>query len=95
MTPFLAAALAGKMLSVQAEIWFDYKRGTVTIRETSSGMFVLSWYPGVPDDPTWPGFIVASDEFQDFPLHAAQRSHRAEIEGWLESQAGQPWNQPL
>ena len=38
---------------MQPEIWFEYERGTVTIRETAPTLFVLSWYPRRPDNPTW------------------------------------------
>lgn len=79
---------------VQPEIWFDYERGTVTIRETAPGLFVVSWYPNRPDDPTWPGSLTAAEAFRDFPLDAASRSHRAELEHRLSAQADQPWNEP-
>ena len=79
---------------MQPEIWFEYERGTVTIRETARGLFVLSWYPRRRDDPTWPGSLHAADQFPGFPLDAASRSHRAELERWLDAQADQPWNHP-
>jgi hypothetical protein len=88
------AAGACKMVAMQPEIWFDYERGTVTIRETAPGLFVVSWYPSRPDDPTWPGSLVAADQFRDFPVDAAVRSHRAELERWLDDQADQPWYHP-
>ena len=71
---------------------FYGQRGEVYLRETVPGFLVLSWYPNLQIDPTWPGSIMDTSMLHDFPHDEAMNEDWDAVEVWINRQA---WAQPL
>ena len=61
------------------------ERGNVYLRSTAPGIVVASWYPREPDDPGWPGSIVAVSEEASFPRDAWEKQDESALREWIQA----------